>query len=302
MLEKFFGELTRVQKKTFAVSLLSLSVTFLGCLFVLIVSLNFSFGWFSEVREAKQNGMQLTMQASGNLILSDSTAEIVKTALSSVNGGSPFAVSAYTDSNRYTPASHDGEYATYPTGLKYVVNSGQVDHATGIGANILYATAENGEDRRFYVDYTVYVAAHGKALPSATLRVSIACATKEVDGIPTEITEGSLMATSVDIYRNTTAAGNYVGTLNVAGLDAAVNDYPGSYNAAATRGELYLIGGPDTTGTIPRNTDGYLTYVLRFYFDGALQSGTNQTYIYTAALDCSKVALGIRFDAAEVEQ
>lgn len=301
MIEKFFGTLTHAQKKALTSSILSLSVTLLGGLFVLIAALKLSFGWFSDSRQTAAGGMQLTVQTSANLILADSVEEIGKTDLSSVNGGSPFVLPAYTDNVRYIPAAHDADYKTYPTGLKYVVNGGQVDRSTGVGTGILYAPAENGEAGRFYVDYTVYIAAHGKPLPQATLRVSIAFATREADGFPTAITEGGLMAASVDIYRNSVAAGNYVGTLNVAGLNAAANDYPSVYNAAATQTELYLVGGSDTAGAIPLNTEGYLTYVLRFYFDGALQSGPNQTYISTASLDPAKMKLGIRFDAVEAE-
>ena len=256
---------------------------------------NYSLGWFSKNTDVSGTGMSVRSQTTF-LIISDDASDIISADASAINGGSPFSLTLSQPANNFSPATHDSTYATYPTGLKYIPDVTAVGYHSGVTVSApTFANAANGEHgRTFYADFTVYIARFGSPLNNATLTVSLS-ATKDVEGTPTAVTSGSFMATSVDFYRGSVAQGNYVGTLNVAGYDAAANDY------TTRKPSLYLLGSANTTGTIPLNTaaagDKYLTFVLRCYFDGALLSGEDQAYINTATLDDSVVTLHLAFEA-----
>lgn len=252
-----------------------------------------SFGWFSSNQRVNTSGMSMRVSVMGNLVISDNSSDIGNSEMSQINGGSPQKIVRVTDTHRYYPATHSADYTNHPTGLKRIDNSEVIDLNSGINKEdetIRYANAANTETTRYFVDYDVYVASFGSDLSDAALKVTMDSAQKEVDGSLTDITAGSLMATSVDFYADSVASANYRGTLNVAGLDLS-NDYPKTFNKTATKTEVPLAD------SIPNNKEGSLHFVLRFYFDGALQSAEDQTYIYTARLDCSKTVIGLTFTA-----
>ena len=251
-----------------------------------------SLGWFSFNRRTDASGMGVRAQTE-LLIITKTESDVL--AATAASGDTLISVSFASTGAEYIPATHDDDYETYSTGLKYVSEESFVGFHSGVGTESLeYLTAENTQSRTFYRDVDVYIARIGQPMLNATLTASLS-ATKDSNGTPIAVTSGSLMATSADFYRNSVAEANYVGTLNVAGYDAGENDY-------TTRKEsIYLIGSDSTTGTIPYNTaeagDKYLHFVLRCYFDGALLSGEDQAYIYSADLDVSDVTLIISFTA-----
>lgn len=266
-----------------------LCLSFLVVFGVLIAAVFFpSLGWFSSNRNVSGSGMGVKTETR-YLIITKTEADVL--AATAANGDTLFSVNFADDDAEYVPATHDGNYATYPTGLKTVSEESFIGFYTGTGnEEIEYLAATNSETRTYYRDVDVYVARIGGPLTGATLTVSLSAT---VDGDP--VASGSLMATSADVYRNSVASGNFIGTLNVAGLDPVEND-------AETEQEfVYLVGSDSTTGTIPHNAaaagDRYLHYVLRCYFDGALLAEEDQTFIRSADLDASAVLLQISFEA-----
>ena len=255
----------------------------------LLVLATVSMAWLSMNKETNSNGMQLQVEASPNLIISNSTTEIVKASIDSINSNSPFTITHASNDNAYKPATHDSTYATYASGLKYVTNTSDVNASTGTVATPNWGVvpnvnpSTNPSSQSYYIDYIVYVASYAKSMDGVKLKAKIVSAQK--GGV--DVTTGSLMATSIDVYVGTTISlAYYRGTLNVATKDTH---------------SVYLFdtsnhGSTSATGDIPLNTTpSYLTYTLRCYFDGALESSVGQTYIYTSNLDTSKITLGVQF-------
>ena len=268
---------------------LSFLVAF-GILFVAV--LQPSLGWFSFNRQTTASGSGVKVQ-NDQLIVTTTEANVLSATAAA--GDTLVSVTFPATGAEYVPATHDGNYASYPTGLKYVSEESFIGFYSGVGTEEPeYVSAANTQSRVFYRDVDVYIARVGQPMLNATLTASLS-ATKTVAGNPVAVSSGSLMATSVDFYRNSVAEANFVGTLNVAGYDPVENDY------TTRKTDTYLLGSSTTTGTIPNNDAEagarYLHYVLRCYFDGALLSGEDQAYIFSANLDVSAVTLLISFTA-----
>lgn len=302
MLRQIFAKADRRQKRALVKCMLSLGTILVTLVLAVVATSGFSFGWFSANDRTTSTGLNVTVHATSDLLITTDPDDFVGRDYSSVNDDSPYLVISADPGGKYYPATHD---AAYPTGLKYVTNNGDVDINTGVKRadaedDIAYADAVNGAaGHKYYLDTYIYIAAGGSWLTDATLKLTICSAVRTATG--EEITSGSLMATSVDVYETSVSAANYRGTLNVAGVDRAKVDYPTAYTSGNALTEIYLIGGPSSTGEIPESSTGYLTYVLRYYFDGALQSGENQTYVYSSLLDLSDVGLDLLFSATGTE-
>ena len=263
-----------------------LLISSIASLLLAIVALgSVSFAWFSMNKETTSDGMQLKVEATENLIISNSTTEIAKTDLNSINTDSPFVVTFATNNDTYKPATHDSTYATFPAGLKFVTNPQDVDPTTGVaksgqtlnvsGVVTNVNPSGNPSSQDYYVDFIIYIASFAKEMTDVKLKAQIISATKNA----VEVTSGSLMATSIDFYAGTSvSAASFRGTLNVA-------------NKASS---LYLFNTSGNVDDVPYNQDVYLTFVLRCYFDGALSSG-GTAYINTATLDTSTVSLTVKF-------
>ncbi len=251
----------------------------LAITFVMLVSATIA--WFAINRETDSKGMNLQVEANPNLVISDSTSAdggIQDPTLTEINGDSPFVVTFATNAETYEPSTHDNDYTTYDTGLKVITLADRTPQNIGVATGIYSGNSYENATTANYIDYTVYVASHDAEMTDVKMTATIISATKEVAGNPTEISSGTLMATSIDIYKDSVSSANYLGTTNV-----------------ATKTDVYVLGDADHTGTVPKNTENYLTYVLRCYFDGAL-ANNGVAYVNTAALDTSKVTVNIRFE------
>ena len=266
----------------------------LGMLLVsLVMLLATTLAWLAMNKNVSSNGMQMQIEVTPNLVISDT----VTSNLIVVDNESPYVVSYATSNTHYAPATHDlsttgealmtpsGPVYTYlyPSGLKFVNNPEAVSPSTGEsnGTALVYSNAVNGNPgTQYYVDKTVYIASLSQAMTDVKLICTIDSA---LDPLGNEISSGSLMATSIDIYQDSASGANYIGTINVA--------------KSAGRDLVYVVGGVSTTGTIPlaSETNGYLTFVLRFYFDGALESSVGQAYIYSNLLDLDKITINVKF-------
>lgn len=249
---------------------------------VMFACFSTSFGWFSTNRKTTSHGLSMGTEVTANLVIADAadtTADITDPKYLE------FSIDFPVNETRFAPATHD---STYSTGLKYVTNETQIDYLTGLRRNgstveLIYADAANVENgTQYYVEKTVYVAANGKKIPSAALYASISSATVET----VDVTSGTLMAASVDFYLSGETGLTYCGTANVANKTTKVTLMaPGS--------------------EIPLNTEGYLTVVMRFYFDGALEKEKATTedpssaYVNTVTVSADTVSLDILFEADE---
>ena len=239
-----------------------------------------SMAWLAMNKNVSSNGMEMQIEVTPNLVISDT---LDGGGLIQVNNEHPYSVEYTTSDTHYSPATHDltksAGVLIHSSGLKYVDNIGAISLTTGLessGAVFRYNTAINGSSV-YYVDKVVYIAAVSGSMDDATLKCTIASATKIVGSSANEISSGSLMATSIDIYSGTeVSTENYKGTINVA--------------KSAGCDEVTVF-----VGDIPQDTEGKLTFTLRFYFDGALTSAPGQAYIYSSELDTSKVTINVMF-------
>lgn len=247
-----------------------------------------AYAWLGANRVTDSNGIEMAIDVSENLVISDSTSEISKAKIDEINTGktnyTPFLVTFATNDNKYVPTTHDNTYTTYTSGLKYVTNNEEVDVVTGLQRSsttaLTFADAASGEaGKNYYVDYVVYIASHGAALSNHTLTAKIVSAKKG----GADVTSGSLMATSIDFY---------------VGDDVSSSTYKGTANVATMSTNVVTLQA--STTEIPLNTESSIKVTMRCYFDGALVNSTDsKAYINSATVDLSKVTLNVEFTATK---
>lgn len=280
-------------------SFVKLLPMFLAVIFSAIMLAATTAAWLAMNKEVDSNGLEMEIGVPASLIISDSAEGIQQAVLTDVNeSGDPFSVTFTGGASTYIPATYD---VANSSGLKCLENSLGISPATGLitsGGSYHFTEATKGSN---YIDYVVYVAAHSQEITGTKLKIKINSATKTTGSGAVAVTSGSLMATSIDVYQITgvstitgssgvvDANSTYKGTLNVADMVAGSGDHE----------EIYVVGGADSTGTIPLNTSGYLTFLLRCYFDGALESSVGQAYIYSNLLDTSAVSISVKFWVVE---
>lgn len=239
-----------------------------------------TFAWFSMNKTVTATGMQVTATAEGSLVIA-TTAPAADASTTEVD---------FTSTGLQTlfASTHD---LAFSTGLKYVTNQEEVDAASGLAhgaTSLTFADAVNGT-KVYYHDYQVYIAAAGEAMEHQDLTITISD--------PTGLTDLNA-AVSVDFYYSTNGtaptigSGAFAGTLNLAGLDASVND------ASTGKAELIL-----SDITIPKaNGAAGIVVIMRVYVDGALlksASPSNTTYVNTVAIpEIANQTLTVEFVAS----
>ena len=253
----------------------------ISLLLSLVVLATVSLAWLSMNKETESNGMQLKVEVTPNLIIDSDTS-----SLQSVDGAveSNFSVDLTAAAASLKPATHDDGSAN---GLVYVVNPSAVDVSSGLvksGSVLTYSSATSSH----YVDFTVYIASAGAEMPGQDLVAELKPQATIAGSSATK--QDTLDATSVDFYVQTYGGSlTYKGTLNVAGLDAEENDY------TTTETAVTLV----SNQIIPKNKDGYITVVMRCYFDGALLKSSGHAYINSALIDTNEVTLNVTFTASD---
>lgn len=229
-----------------------------------------TYAWFASNTTVTATNMQVTATSSSSIVISNE--------LPTKETGTITVAASDTEATSLTPTTHEGsDYTTYPVGLKYNNNPSNVSAATGLMEEnktaLTFAPVETSGSGTYFKDYTVYIAANGGEVTTQDITISLLNST--VNTLPG--------ATSVDFYYAavtstgtvTASSSTFVGTLNLAGLDAATN------NATATKTSL-KIGG-DTGITIPEAgaTSGNkaIAITMRVYIDGALKDTSDTTYI-----------------------
>ena len=246
-----------------------LIIVFIGFLFA-----NPSLAWFAKNENVSANGFSASAKVSPNLVIAKSPEAIAQGDLTfSVNFNG-------TDNEDMIAVTHD---STVPdTFLKYLTSHHAVDNQTGNakpGATLEFADVPATDNERYFIDHVVYIASAFEPLEITALNATIVTPASVDKDYP------YYNAASVDFYLNEVSLENYRGTTSVAknlnnDADKSVNLFPSGY-------------------TVPLNTDGYITVIMRCYFDGALQDKNGNAYVNSYTVKNKKVAIGVQFVAVE---
>lgn len=268
-------------RKLMTKGLLSTGIT-LAFAFV-VLAFAASYAWFAMNREVGSNGMRVSADVSSNLVIAKTNPGTGENVISTMTASSPdpFSV-AFADTDgreKMLPATHDSDVTA--TLLKYVKNAGDVGITTGVAKDGKTLTFENvpaATNSLYYVDFSVDIASIQKELENHDLIASI---------VPQTVTVDAHYAVTVDFYLGSVSSTNYKGSINI-------EDSLGS--PAKT---LKIVEG----STIPLNTSGHLTVIMRCYFDGALAkkipSSDGTTYVKTSTVTTDTLNFGVVFDAVE---
>ena len=248
----------------------------------LVVLATVSMAWLSMNKETESNGMKLKVEVTPNLIIDSNVL-----SLQSVDGAveSNFSVDLTAAAEELKPATHDNGSAS---GLVYVVNPTAVDVSSGLVKSGSVLTYSSAVASQHYVDFTVYIASAGAEMTGQNLVAELRPTATIAGSSATK--QDTLDATSIDFYVLLPGGSlTYIDTLNVEGLDASANNY------TTTETEVTLV----SNNTIPKNKDGYITVVMRCYFDGALLKSAGHAYINSALIDTNDVTLNVTFTASD---
>ena len=252
--------------------LIALSIVLLFS-FLGFLCTNHSLAWFAANRRVEAEGLAVSAKVSPNLVIYKSADEIDdedKAFQFSVN----FEGTSRKNMIAVTRDKDAGEYA-----LKYLVNTYAVGHESGLGktgATLEFAPVpEDGKDV-YFIDYTVYIASAGVALPASSL-------TATIDPPALDANHKYANAVSIDFYVGTADTAGYRGTASV--------------KSAATPVELFPSG-----GTVPLCSEGSIKVIMRCYFDGALtytEGETTRAYINSYSAKTDGIAFGVDFVATD---
>ncbi len=262
--------MSQVVKQTIKVtcSFILLIAVFIGFLFA-----NRSLAWFAQNKDVSANGLSANVKVSPNLIIAKDVETITKGELIfdiDFNG--------VARSNMIAVTHDDAIPATF---LKYVTNHYAVNTHTGNvkdGATLEFEAVPDKDNEAYFIDYTVYIASAFEALDIDSLTATIIMP----DSVDTY--HPYFYAASIDFYLEEVSLENFCGTTSLA-------------NCLKDGGGVNLF--PNGT-TVPLNTDGYFTVIMRCYFDGALQDeDTGYAYVNSYTVKSDDVVIGVQFVAEE---
>ena len=263
--------MSQVVKQTIKVtcSFILLIAVFIGFLFA-----NRSLAWFAQNKDVSANGLSANVKVSPNLIIAKDVDSITK-------GDLVFDVNFNGVARKNMIAvTHDN--AINDTFLKYLTNHYAVDNKTGNakpGQTLEFEAVPTTDNEAYFIDYTVYIASAFEELEIDALTATIIMP-EYVDTY-----HPYFYAASIDFYLEEVSLEGYCGTTSVAGC------------LGSSTGGINLF--PNGT-TVPLNTDGYFTVIMRCYFDGALQDiDTGKAYVNSYTVKSDDVVIGVRFVAEE---
>jgi hypothetical protein len=181
--------------------------------------------------------------------------------------------------------THDADAPT--TFLKYLTNHYAVDFNSGNakdGYDLEFEPVPAENNQEYFIDYTVYIASAFEQLSVKSLNAMIT--------IPSSVDEDHpyFNAASIDFYLGEVSADSFIGTTSVA--DSLKN---------TARAEIDLF--KNAGGTVPFNEDGYMTVIMRCYFDGALtyvdEDGKTYAYVNSYTVKSDGVVIGVDFTATD---
>ena len=260
-----------VQKATIGIVFASIALIF--SIIGLLIT-NGTLAWFSNNDEVTAAGFSVNAHVSPNLVIGKSAQEVT-------SGGILFSVD-FDGAGRDDMIAVTRDESVSGVYLKYLTSHHSVDNQTGLAkedAELAFSPVPVEDNERYFIDYTVFIASSHAELPVASLNATIAIP-KTVDNLPPYF-----KAASIDFYVEAANLEGYRGTLSVAAKNGAVID---------------LFSGEG--GTVPLNTEGYITVIMRCYFDGALTDDTGKAYINSYTVGADSIALGVDFTATDVAQ
>ena len=260
--------------------LIALSIVLLFSFFGFLCT-SHSLAWFAANRRVEANGVSVSAKVSPNLVIYKSADEIDdedKAFQFSVD----FKGAGRTNMVAVTRVSDDdvADGLDNATHLKYLENTYAVGITSGLakdGATLKFTPVPENNNEEYFIDYTVYIASAGVALNASSLTATIDPNDEE--------TRLFYKAVSIDFYVGTADPDGYRGTASVA------------------KGNAVELLEKDTE--IPLNTEGgYITVIMRCYFDGALKYTDENTdkeraYINSYAVDTDSVKFGVDFVATD---
>ena len=267
--------MSQIVKQTIKVTLsfILLIAVFIGFMFA-----NPSLAWFAKNEKVSAKGLSANVKVSPNLIIAKSINEIEQKDYLTFDVN--FKGTAQTNMIAVT---HDNDVPN--TFLKYLVNHYAVDMITGNakpGSTLEFENVPTTNNEAYFIDYVIYIASAFEALEIESLKASL------ITPDATEVHPPYFYAASVDFYLEEISLDAYMGTTSVA---KSVN--------TPTEKSVELF--PDGT-TVPLNTDGYITVIMRCYFDGDLQNPqTGNAYINSHTVKSNGVVIGVEFVAKEKE-
>ena len=252
---------------------------------VLIVSifafflLNDSAAWFAENDQVESGGLSLSAKSTANLIISDNVDEIRRGVLN-------FNVSFKTQRENMIAVTRDPIRNTSAPYLVYITNHYNVNSVTGLGdPDSLGFTAVPVGNTSYYIEHEVYLASVVDSIAVTALTATITVPDQKY------LTDIYINAASIDFYVLDTETGEYVYRETTSVSDGVNNK------------GVDLFDKDDENKVVPKNTDGYITVLMRFYFDGALtyrdSNGVENAYINSTTVKADKISIGVQFDAVE---
>jgi len=240
--------------------------------FVLIAGITSA--WISLNKNTGSAGMNANVSVTPNLVISTSSGSIKSPDF--LNTSSPTAVSFTLGRTNMYPCTHSSSFGD--VGLCYVSDLSTVDPITGKSTSGT-TTAVKKDEKKYYIDYVVYLASAGVE------QTSKLCATLSGSAIGAVSNAGiTFKAASIDYYVISNSSeepslGTYCTTASV-----------------SNPVEMTL----KNSVKIPKNTAGCLKIVMRCYFDGALEytdDGTTKAYIRSSTVETNNLTLNVLFEA-----
>ena len=233
-----------------------------------------SFAWFTISTEAEVTGMSVAATASSSLLITDATDKFTS-AVGTVD------ISSQNSTTKLVPATHEDNYGD--NNLKAVANAASVNPSTGEYSGT-YQAATKGNN---YVEYTVYIGTTGTALTGQILNAEVS--------IANDPTYKLHRAVTVDFYVN----GTYGGKINLDQVTKNSKAFDIDIATNLTIPAAVTIGDDGSAALVP---NGYVTVVMRVYFDGALPDTTtdvaNDCYVRNAMSTTEGVGFTVNFNAS----
>lgn len=298
---------------------------------VLVVLGVLSMAWFATNERVKSNTMSLAASTSANLSISVSPDALVTST--DINTKVQLVAPDTSQLSYLVPATHAWNFTedradlgavnladTSLTGLFYNTQQSAVDKVTGLQTSKLgqggAAPAQirlaavpvydpildpsNPTTKRYYIDYTVYMAALTGTIDLGNLNAELSI----VPRTSTDILDDYHYSVSADFYVKTyestnTAVEDIVAPENYAGtLNCAKQDYK---NSTLEKTYTQLDLSPKTGPVIQENKDGYIAVTMRMYFDGALKKTDGTAYVHTKDLNLYNFLVDVVFTAVDSE-
>lgn len=306
---------SKVHSNPFGV-LFKSSLLFLLALLIAVLSV--SYAWLASNRTVDSDGVDMTLETSDNLIISNSPTEIVKADFLTTTDN-PFQTHlTFPGDVALTPCTHvlTNGYDHFPTGLIRPKDEISISPSSGLPAkeSLLgdisnYSVAENvPSGATYYIDQVVFIASAGEDLSNYHLYASI-----EYDGKLDERAK----AITVDFYSwypenasalqkaclssfagyNNAAHAEHANFMHYIGQNCGYERVDLTNNPSVSQKPNYIIPSSTKEHTAPK-IGNYIVVLMRFYFDGNLLGTDGTARIKSTTVDSTLFdGLYIKFEA-----